>query len=78
MTNSIPDLIQRRHKDSPDYDVEVWITGVRVPDGMVHWNVYVEGEDDSELAAGILERAASILRDDDSKERAFNTDVFDT
>ena len=67
MSGNVADLIQRRHRQSPDYDIEVWITGVRCPEGDCHWNVYVEGEDDSELAAGILERAVEILRDPNSE-----------
>lgn len=56
-------FLQRRHEKNPDYDIEVWITGVRVGEGDCHWNVHVEGEDDNDLSAGILERAAEILRD---------------
>ena len=55
-------FLDRRH-ESPEYDIEAWITGVRLPDGKVHWNVQVEGEDDPVIAAGILERAAEVLRD---------------
>ncbi len=54
-----------RRKKSPDYDIEVWITGVRHgATGLVDWDVQVAGEDDPDLAAGILERAAEVLRDD--------------
>lgn len=60
-------FLDRRH-ESPDYDIEAWITGVRCPDGMVHWNVEIEGEDDHDLAAGILERAAEVLRDPPEKK----------
>ena len=56
-------FLERRH-ESPDYEIEVWITGVRAGNtGFVHWTIYVEGEDDCELAAGILERAVEVLRD---------------
>ena len=55
-------FLERRFQ-SPDYDIEVWITGVTMPDGMVYYNVEVEGEDDMDFAAGILERAAEVLRD---------------
>ncbi len=56
-------FLQRRFK-SPDYEIEAWITGVRLgTTGDVEWYVYIEGEDDLELAAGILERAAEVLRD---------------
>ena len=51
-------FLERRHK-SPDYDIEAWITGVKIPNtDWVHWDVQIEGEDDLDLAAGILERAA--------------------
>lgn len=55
---------QQRHA-SPDYDIEAWITGVRMPGGTVQWSVNIEGEDDEEEAAVILECAASVLRDKD-------------
>jgi len=55
-------FLDRRH-EQPDYEIEVWITGVRIPDGMVHWSVSVQGEDNPIEAAGILERAAEVLRD---------------
>jgi len=52
-------------KGEPDYDIEAWITGVRVGSDDVLWDIQIEGEDDYELAAGILERAAEVLRDKD-------------
>ena len=56
-------FLERRFK-SPDYEIEVWITGVKHgATGLVNWDVQVEGEDDPELAAGILERAIEVLRD---------------
>ncbi len=56
----------QRRLDNPDYSIEAWITGVKQGStGLVAWDVYIEGEDDCELAAGILERAAEVLRDDD-------------
>jgi len=56
-------FLERRH-ESPDYEIEAWITGVRHGStGLVEWNIEIEGEDDCDLAAGILERAAEVLRD---------------
>ena len=56
----------RMAKDkTPEYDIHAWITGVMMPDGMVHWNVNIEGEDDMGKAAGILERAVEVLSDKD-------------
>lgn len=53
-----------RRKENPDYDIEVWITGVRMgTTGEVLWEIHVEGEDDPERAAGIMERAIEVLRD---------------
>ena len=69
-------FIERRLDKSPDYSIEAWITGVSMPGGGVQWSVVIDGEDDPDLAAGILERGAEVLRDDNSKERAFNFDVF--
>ncbi len=58
-------FLERRHK-RPDYDITVWITGVVLGDtGKTHWNVQVEGEDDNEMAAEMLELAAEVLRDPD-------------
>ena len=54
----------KRH-ETPDFDIFARITGVRQPDGMVDWNVNIQGEDDEDEAAGILERAAEVLRDKD-------------
>ena len=56
-------FLERRLQKSPDYSLEALITGVSMPDGFVQWSVQLEGEDDPELAAGILERAAEVLRD---------------
>jgi len=52
---------ERRHKN-PDYSIEAWITGVQLPNGKVHWQVSIDGADDEEEAAGILEKAAIVLR----------------
>ena len=60
-------FLERRH-DSPDYEIEAWITGVKLgTTGNDGWCVYIKGEDDSELAAAILERAAEVLRDKPEK-----------
>lgn len=56
-------FMQRRF-ETPDYAIEVWITGVKHgATGFVNWDVHVEGENDPIEAAGILERAAEVLRD---------------
>lgn len=53
-----------RRLSNPDIELEVWVRGVHHGDsGMVDWDVTVVGEDDPEIAAGILERAAEVLRD---------------
>ncbi len=60
---NVADLTKRRLKNVPDFSLDIWITGVRVGDGLVLWDIEIEGEDDVELSAGILERAAEVLRD---------------
>ena len=56
-------FLERKH-ENPDYEIEAWITGVKHGDsGLVNWVVFIDGEDDADLAAGILERAAEVLRD---------------
>jgi len=54
-------FLDRRH-EKPDYELEAYITGVVLPDGKVHWNIEIDGADDNEMAAGILERVAKVLR----------------
>jgi len=63
----IKSFLERR-KDKPDYEITAFITGVKLGDtGKVHWDVKIEGEDDLLEAAGILERAAEVLRDADDQ-----------
>lgn len=64
MSGNVANFVDRKHKDAPTYSIEAWITGVKRPDGKVHWKVHIVGEDDAHLAAGILERAAEVLRDE--------------
>ena len=53
-----------RRLESPDYEIEVWIRGIRYGNtGSTRWIVNVEGESDCEVAAEILEKAAKVLRD---------------
>ncbi len=59
-------FLERRF-ESPDYDIAAYITGVRAGNsGMVQWKVHVDGIEDEHEAAGILERAAEVLRDKES------------
>lgn len=55
-------FLQRRF-ESPDYDLEVFITGIRLGDtGKVRWHVaYDEGEDPL-VIADILECTVEVLR----------------
>lgn len=53
-----------RRMRKPDYSIVAYINGIRIPDGKVDWDVEIDGEDDKETAAGILERAAEVLRDE--------------
>ena len=55
-------FLQRRH-ESPDYELEVWITGVDLGvSGRIHWEVLVGGNRNREEVAEILDRAARVLR----------------
>lgn len=51
-----------RRQPHPKYDVVARITGTEMGNGKIYWDVVVEGEPDLLLAAGILERGASVLR----------------
>lgn len=64
MVGNVADLMDRRH-ESPDFDIEVWITGVKCSGGKTHWKVLVTGEDDPLTAAAILDRAGEVLREED-------------
>jgi hypothetical protein len=49
---------------NPTYSIVATISGIRHGDtGQIMWRVEIDGEDDKDLAAGILERAAEVLRD---------------
>lgn len=56
-------LVERRLAKKPDYELEVWIRGIRIGNGDAYYEVTVEGEDNPIIAAGILERAVEVLRD---------------
>ncbi len=57
-------FLDRRH-ESPNYEIEAWITGVRIPGTeKIHWYIQIEGEDDPDVGAYILEHAAEVLRND--------------
>ena len=51
-----------RRQPHPKYDIVVRITGTEMGDGRIYWEVVVDGESDLLLAADILERGASVLR----------------
>lgn len=60
----MPKSFLERRSETPDYDIEAWITGTLVgTTGLVEWRIHIEGEDDPDIAAGILERAVEVLRD---------------
>ena len=53
-----------RRLKKPDYEITACIAGIREgATGKASWDVEIYGEDDLEIAAGILERAAEVLRD---------------
>lgn len=55
--------IKDRKPSDPEYDIVARVTGTRDGHGKTRWYVEVDGTDDNELAAGILERAVEVLRD---------------
>ena len=67
--NQMPkDFMQRRMEQlrkGPDIYITANIAGYLQADGMLLWEVEVDGESDCILAAGILERAAAVLRQPD-------------
>lgn len=54
-------FLERRRPD-PEYDIVAHITGTKMGDSKIYWHVEVDGESDLIVAAGILERAANVLR----------------
>lgn len=59
------DITAARMKNSPDYDVDIHITGVRVGNtGKAHWNIAFSDEwaGKEELLAEVLDRVAEVLR----------------
>jgi len=55
----------KRRKKQPAYAIEARISGRYESDGCVRWDIEIDGEGDCIVAAGILERAAEVLRDED-------------
>ena len=56
------EFINRRHAD-PDYELEAYITGVRLGNtGKVNWWISLDEDVDRLLAAQIFEKAAIVLR----------------
>ena len=57
------EFVAKRH-ENPDYELDIHLTGVRLPDGKVNWNVHARGKDaqDPKVVAQIFEKAAIILR----------------
>jgi hypothetical protein len=64
--------LDRRHDTSPDYTLNLQVTGVRVgpdgPDADVWWKIYVDDCDDPEYVVGILERVIEVLEDPESED----------
>lgn len=57
----MPDDITKRRR--PDYWINANIIGVRLGDtGKTKWDVEIDGEEDKQVAAEILEKAAYVLR----------------
>lgn len=66
----MPKSFRERRFEKPLYEITAHITGVKHGDtGLIDWHVHVEGDDvDAESAAGMLERAAEVLRDETIEE----------
>ncbi len=62
------EFLKRRH-DKPDYELDVYITGVCVgTTGKVHWQIEMDEDTDKAEAALILEKAAMVLKGDTSED----------
>lgn len=56
-------FLDRRHA-KPDYELEAFITGIRIGDtGKTQWHISLDEDFDKLLAADIFEKAAEVLRD---------------
>lgn len=55
------EFITKRH-ENPDYELDVHITGVQVPNGKINWNVHIKGEQSSEALADIFDKVVTVLR----------------
>ena len=56
------EFTDRRHSN-PDYELEAYITGVRLGDtGKVNWWIRLDEDTDKLTAAEIFEKAAEVLR----------------
>ncbi len=57
------EITARRHA-KPDYELESFITGVRIGNtGKTEWHISLDEGVDKLLAAGIFEKASAILRE---------------
>ena len=57
------DEITKRRQAKPDYELEVYITGVRIGDsGKTQWHISLDDDVDTLQAIDILEKATEVLR----------------
>ena len=57
------DEITARRQVTPDYELESFITGVRIGNtGKTEWHISLDEGTDKLLAADIFEKAAAVLR----------------
>lgn len=58
---TVSEFLEKRH-ENPDYELDVQITGVRLPKGVINWNVHINGEHSAEAIADIFDKVSVVLR----------------
>lgn len=57
-----------RRRPNPEYDIAAYITGTKMGDGKIYWQVEIDGDSNRSRAADILEKAAWVLRQPEGRE----------
>lgn len=64
------DEFTKKRRSNPDFELESYITGVRIGNtGKVHWEISLDEGMDKLLAADIFEKAAEVLRTNNRRVR---------
>ena len=60
----LPDRLEERHNNRPDYTLTIYMTGVRISDGKVEWKISRLDDDQltSEEVVFILESIAEVIQ----------------